>query len=153
VQRVNGALAYLEKRAFFGGLDHHGLTRSEMHEIVHETTREAMQSYLDGVTTETPLLAETTDTPKDDSLGFPPTDPIADAGVAAEIQRRAKLLAEYKKATGANDYGIYNARNSGIHKPEFYRWCKGKLANDSSTAMNFERFLREKVQPKPRQKS
>jgi hypothetical protein len=74
-QRVNGAVAYLEKRAIFGGLDHHGLTRFEMCEIVDEATRELMQSYLGEVVAETPLLAQTVDIPHEDSRNSLPNDP------------------------------------------------------------------------------
>jgi hypothetical protein len=148
VQRVNEAVAYLEKRAFLGGLDHHGLTKSEMHEIVHEATREAMQSYLESPVAEIPLLADTTGIPKDDSLNVLPTAPIADADITAEIQRRARLLAEYKKATKTeSNRQIYGAKNSPIHKPQFYEWIKGVLPASSATTTNFERFLREKRYP------
>jgi len=65
--------------------------------------------------------------------------------------RRAKLLAEYKATTSnPSNKRIYEARNSGIHKPEFYEWCKGTLSDDSATTTNFERFLREKKPPIPR---
>ena len=61
---------------------------------------------------------------------------------------RAGLLAAYKSATGnPSNWQIYNARNSGIHKPEFYKWLKGELHADSETTKNFERFLREKRAP------
>jgi hypothetical protein len=68
-----------------------------------------------------------------------------------EKLRREKLFADYKTATGnpANRQ-IYNARNSGIHKPQFYAWLSGSLPADSGTAKNFERFLREKKAPIPR---
>lgn len=67
------------------------------------------------------------------------------------ISRRRKLLADYKSATGTlSNYGIYNARNSGIYKPQFYGWLNGKLSSESATCEAFERFLREKKQPIPR---
>ena len=68
-----------------------------------------------------------------------------------EIQRRAKLLEAYKTATGIRaNQRIYQAKNSGIHKPQFYEWRSGKLASESATAINFERFLSAKKVPIPR---
>jgi hypothetical protein len=68
---------------------------------------------------------------------------------STEVERRAKLLEDYKLATKiASDRKVYQARNSGIHKPEFYKWRKGTLAPDSATAINFERFLREQKPPR-----
>jgi len=64
-----------------------------------------------------------------------------------EIARRARLLTDYKAATGAKDYHLYNAQNSGIHKPEFYQWVHGKLPAKSKTAKRFEAFLIAKKRP------
>lgn len=65
-----------------------------------------------------------------------------------EIERRRKLLADYKAATGVtSNRPIYEAENSAIHKPQFYQWLKGSLPRHSATAINFERFLREKKPP------
>jgi hypothetical protein len=65
-----------------------------------------------------------------------------------EVERRAKLLTEYKAATKTeSNRKIYEAKNSGIHKPEFYKWVKGVLPSSSATAINFERFLRENKPP------
>ena len=70
---------------------------------------------------------------------------------AVERSRRDQLLADYKSATSSpSNRRIYESRNAGIHKPEFYRWIKGTLPRQSETAQNFERFLREKKQPIPR---
>jgi hypothetical protein len=80
-------------------------------------------------------------------------NPIAEspANREKEIERRQKLLADYKTATGdPPDYRIYNAKNSGIHKPQFYAWKKGTLSSRTTTARNFERFLYEKKPPIPR---
>lgn len=66
-----------------------------------------------------------------------------------EIARREKLLADYKKRTGARNRSIYMGQ-SGVHKPQFYQWLKGKLPRDSATTQNFERFLRAGVPPVPR---
>jgi hypothetical protein len=67
----------------------------------------------------------------------------------SEIERRAKLLADYKQKTGASNRQIFLG-NSGIYAPEFRDWIKGKLKSSSATAINFERFLREQRLPTPR---
>jgi hypothetical protein len=68
-----------------------------------------------------------------------------------EIERRRKLLSEYKTATkNSPNKRIYEAKNSGVHKPEFYQWVNGTLPADSATTITFERFLREKKPPIPR---
>jgi hypothetical protein len=68
-----------------------------------------------------------------------------------EKARRKALVAEYKSATGhPSNKKLYTARNSGIHKPEFYDWINGVLLQTSQTCINFERFLREKKPPIPR---
>lgn len=70
-----------------------------------------------------------------------------------EIERRKGLLAEYKAATAEpSNRQIYEADNSQIHKPQFYRWLKGTLPSSSGTAVNFERFLRENNPPTARKK-
>lgn len=68
--------------------------------------------------------------------------------LAAERQKR---LTEYKSATKIpSNRKIYTAKNSGIHKPQFYEWLRGKLPAGSHTTINFERFLREKKPPIPK---
>jgi hypothetical protein len=68
-----------------------------------------------------------------------------------EVERRKKLLDEYKAATGGtSSRKIYEASNSGIHKPQFYEWLRGELSKSSATLIAFERFLREKKPPIPR---
>ncbi len=72
----------------------------------------------------------------------------AEATVEIEIKRRQQLLAAYKSATGnPSNKRIYEAANSGIHKPEFYHWVKGSLPSESATCINFERFLRDRKPP------
>jgi hypothetical protein len=74
-----------------------------------------------------------------------------DGNLEVEVERRKRLLADYKAVTGnPSNIKIYSARNSGIHKPEFYSWVNGELSSKSATALNFERFLREKKAPIPR---
>jgi hypothetical protein len=89
----------------------------------------------------------------------PPITPIEDQSdpaaqpepKAEEIQRRAALLSDYKAATGKpSNKRIYESRNSGLHKPEFYSWRSGDLHEGSATCINFERFLKLKKPPIPR---
>ena len=71
---------------------------------------------------------------------------------SARKARRATLLAEYKLAAGnPSNKRIYEARNSGIHKPQFYEWLRGELPDDSETTKNFEKFLSAKKAPIPRE--
>ena len=72
---------------------------------------------------------------------------------ADEVHRRATLLEQYKEATGdPSNRQIYTAKNSNIHKPQFYEWRDGRLSSDSQTCQNFERFLREKKPPTPKER-
>lgn len=67
------------------------------------------------------------------------------------VARRMGLLSEYKSATkNPSNRRIYTAKNSNIHKPQFHEWLKGLLPETSQTCINFERFLREKKPPIPR---
>jgi hypothetical protein len=78
-------------------------------------------------------------------------DVAAEGSITDTADRRAALLKAYKESTGnPSNRQIYSARNSGIHKPEFYEWLKGELSVESETAKNFERFLREEKAPIPR---
>lgn len=63
------------------------------------------------------------------------------------VEYRARLLGEYKAATGVSEYAIYNARGRDGHtcrKAEFYAWKSGELPASSSMAQSLERFLRAK---------
>jgi hypothetical protein len=65
-----------------------------------------------------------------------------------EVERRRQLLEEYKAATGnPSNKKIWEAENSPIYKPEFYKWRDGRLPASSATTRNFERFLGEKKPP------
>jgi hypothetical protein len=82
-------------------------------------------------------------------------DPVGPSLNGASIDQivsfRTNLLNEYKQSTGnPSNSKIYRARNSGIHKPQFYQWLRGELSAGSETTVNFERFLREKKPPIPR---
>lgn len=98
--------------------------------------------------------------PNDTQSSKPPDDAPIELGLRAsepsneaEIERRQRMLAEYKAATGSSNKQIYEAQNSGLHKPQFYEWIKAKLPAQSSTTINFERFLSEKKPPIKRSKS
>jgi len=85
-------------------------------------------------------------------LRAPATELSDPARAVMDKDQRARMLAEYKKAAGnPSNKKIYEAKNSGVHKPEFYDWLNGKLDPDSAPAINFERFLKLKKPPIPRQ--
>ncbi len=88
-------------------------------------------------------------TPLSISAEAPPANrPVDIDRIKAE---RHLLLAEYKEATNnPSSRQIYEARNSGIHKPDFYSWLNGKLSAESAMSINFERFLRLKKPPLPK---
>jgi hypothetical protein len=77
-----------------------------------------------------------------------------EAEKAAEVERRRRLLREYKEATGTSEYGIYSAagRDHSCHKPEFRQWKRGELPADSATALSLERFLAAKKPPSTRKR-
>jgi hypothetical protein len=123
-------------------LSYHGLSKSDVEEQMREAMFAMASAYAPGVSgfvkapARPPLPLE--------------RDPIQVADLS-KVQRRAKLLEEYKAATNnTSNKRIYEAKNSGVHKPEFYRWINGELPSGSSTAMNFERFLQAKRPPIPR---
>ncbi len=64
--------------------------------------------------------------------------------------KRGVLLAEYKRKTSASNRSIYQARNSGINKPEFYAWLSGELPETSKTTIKFEKFLLSSKSPIPK---
>ena len=89
--------------------------------------------------------------PTEQAPSQPTSESTSDTAEKQETERRAKLLAEYKVTTKTpSNKRLYEARNSGIHKPEFYEWLNGTLPTDSATTITFERFLREKKPPIPR---
>ncbi len=94
---------------------------------------------------DSPLLKLVKEKARQSATQPSPPEAIPSSGTVTD--RRAELLNEYKRATGANDYQIYNAQNSGIHKPEFYQWKNGKLSEKSKTANKFEAFLKAKKRP------
>jgi|SRR5579863_345046 len=124
---------------------YHGVSETQMLQIVSETLGQDISGWKThpGVINGRPITknVEPPNAPKaaPRKLAAPSSDP--------EIERRGALLAEYKAATGVSDYRIYNAKNSGIHKPQFYQWKNGVLPRGSKTAVHFEQFLREKRPP------
>jgi hypothetical protein len=81
----------------------------------------------------------------------PIPEPLNQIASDPEISRRCRLLAEYKAATkNVSNRQIYAAKNSGIHKPQFYEWLNGTLPSTSATAIAFERFLAAKKPPVPK---
>jgi hypothetical protein len=98
------------------------------------------------------------DRPKDELDIAQPTRAVEEAEAtepfeADEITRRTSLLEDYRADPGTgnpSNRSIYRAKDSGIHKPQFYEWRDGRLSRDSETSKNFERFLRDKKPPIPR---
>ena len=129
-----------------------------------ELRQEALKDKLDEWKAKVRALKSTQSTvplaiePKEeDRSKLPTTDDLMvedrdkNVGTEVAVERRTELLLEYKTATGnPSNRSIYSARNSGIHKPQFYEWLKGDLPATSETCINFERFLREKNPPIPR---
>ena len=108
---------------------------------------EQAKSMEEAVRTGVPETSTETEQPSE--TGRISSEPSGDA--THEKDRRESLLREYKAATKEpSNKRIYEASNSGIHKPQFYEWINGVLPADSATAINFERFLRMKKPPIPR---
>ncbi len=134
-------------------LAHHGLTYEQILEAATSKLEELIKERLISSASGSSENIRHPETLPRDAVPEPqksasPESKNRDAG---ERERRIKLLAEYKKATGNTpDYRIYNAKNAGIHKPEFYDWKSGKLSRHSVTSQKFERFLREQKPPIPR---
>jgi hypothetical protein len=111
-------------------------------EITHEQIRFAVSGLFDDYPTITVIPSPSPNQEANEHA------PSSNAAITSEVERRAKLLADYKGATGdPSNRQIYEAKNSRIHKPEFYKWRSGKLSAESETALNFERFLRERKPP------
>ncbi len=150
--RIMGSIQEIEKGQQFRlqSLAYHGLTESDMRQAVNEALRpligQAAMSNQSG--SGLPLQYPETRIP-DAPQYFEPAELGPDEH--GEIGRRKRLLAEYKAAThNPSNKKIYEARNSGIYKPQFYQWLDGTLSAHSATAVNFERFLTNKKPPIPR---
>jgi hypothetical protein len=131
------------RATLYGTIEYHA-TKERMRAALQEALQHAIQKH----------LPQLDDTPAGSGTRIPgsvPPPQSADAANETLIDSRAKLLAEYKAATGnPSNYRIYNARNSRIHKPQFYQWRNGVLPRDSVTARHFEQFLRDKKPPTPK---
>jgi hypothetical protein len=86
-----------------------------------------------------------------------PTTDLTEHTVEDLKKLREDLLNDYKrrvkddKGKPYSNYSLYNAKNSGICKPEFYKWLDGLLSVTSMTCTNFERFLKANEPPKRRE--
>ena len=148
VAKLNASFGLMRFASY--DLDYHGVTQPEMRQCICECLKRLIETKLAPEPRTQETISTKTPAPIAESNEAPPNQPPPIPGTS-ETERRKALLAEYKAATGdPADYRIYNARNSGIHKPEFYQWKKGVLPKDSGTTKNFERFLREKKIPIPR---
>ena len=167
-ERVMRAVEYIDQPSFLGtilkakqiyGLSYHGLTDLQI--------RQAIGSALDEIRTMSlarfqSVLNKATSNPETataeglhrSALRMP--KPNGESDNAAEspagiIERRRKMLSDYKAATGnPSEQRIYKASNSGIHKPEFLKWKDGRLPEGSKTTKRFEQFLKAKKSPIPR---
>jgi hypothetical protein len=132
-------------------LSYHGVTEAQICETIDEAIQSTIKINFQEISKLSAREFQSLRLPEDKLLPKTSTGLLGESGKSVseeETDRRSKLLAEYKAATcNPSNRQIYEARNSGIHKPQFYQWLKGKLPSDSATAMNFERFLREKKAP------
>jgi hypothetical protein len=151
-RRVMDALARLEMGDPINTLRYHNVPAPQMTETVDKVLRHEVEKLFP---TEQSIQA-TVREGKTVKKAIKRSARIASATSALpnkepEIERRRNLLAEYKAAAGdPSDYRIYNAKNSGIHKPQFYQWRNGVLPRGSKTACHFEQFLRDKKPPTPK---
>ena len=147
--RVMNLIDQLESRDPLLSLDHHGLTRDDMLRVLRQDATWAIDIYSFGSSLEpqSSALATAVEQSKLPEVSDNPTD----APYPSLVECRLKVLNEYKAANkSVPSKQIYEARNSGIYKPEFYEWLSGRLPDTSSITINFERFLRDKKPPIPR---
>jgi hypothetical protein len=149
-------LKELEAKSFMKSLRYHEVTEEAMREAIGVALQASIKKFAgdrevpqasslrSGPDHPVARLVRATDPPKQ------PTRVASKTLPDGEIERRKKLLEEYKAATSASNKKIYEARNSGVHKPQFYEWINGELSAESATAQNFERFLVAKKPPIPR---
>lgn len=122
-------------------LFHHGLSLEQ----IRETAAQEISGLIDGRLEQVREPSKPTEAEATNRATLGSTEP------AAEIERRAKLLADYKAATGnPPNERIYKSANAGIHKPEFYQWRSGRLSAKSKVTKRFEAFLKAKRRPIPR---
>jgi hypothetical protein len=152
IQRVE----QVEAGSSTNSLAYHGLSTKDMRVAIKASLVDAIRTWPQA--SELSLAATESNTSH-----LPPAEPepatteneTSQDGntVGSEVARRRALLAEYKAVNGdVSNRQIYQAQNSGLHKPQFYQWKSGKLAASTATATNFERFLKAKKPPIPRAK-
>jgi hypothetical protein len=155
VERISNTLDDIEGKGYYQSRSfaHHDVGPEQLLATMRETIRKLIEKQLQGWISRPPLPPEV----MRQMHGEPHRGAIrADvsqepATVESEVDRRAKLLAEYKLATGnPPDLRLYTASNSGIHKPEFYQWRDGRLPAKSRVTKRFEAFLKAKKKPIPK---
>lgn len=115
----------------------HGITPEEMREAARLGAEADMKESLRRLQ---PEIAQ-------EAIENPMTETPSAEGI---VEQRERLLSEYKAAAGnPSNKRIYEASNSGIHKPEFYQWKRGELPTNSRTTIGFEAFLKAKKRPIP----
>jgi len=81
-----------------------------------------------------------------------------EASEESDVERkkalRKELLDDYKrrvpdptKNTPYTDHALYNASQHSMHKPEFFKWRAGELADATPATQSFERFLKGSARP------
>lgn len=153
VEAVNSCHAWIElliptKSKY--GLDWHGLSvddlRQTIKEELDETKRMTLARYQPAIEKDDAQAAYKL--PQIELPEEPTEKRPEDIGL---VEYRQKLLADYKAVTGdPSNMKLYQARNSGIHKPDFYAWIKGTLPERSKVTKSFEAFLMAKRPPIPR---
>jgi hypothetical protein len=146
VARIMQTVDEVEATSAKAKLSYHGLDGEKARERLTALLADAVDRYV--------WLAENPRPPTPEPQPSAVDEPTADESIAVagtEVSRREALLAEYKTATnGVSNKRIYEARNSGVHKPEFYGWLRGDLPTHATPTLNLERFLRAKKLPIPR---
>jgi hypothetical protein len=156
VVKVSGQLNDGDSDALL--LDYHGLTlpkiEQELKEFLEGIAYQYDQGQFNATVAKIQINKSQTvniEQPSDSTLPLKGETVSLGQSDSTEVERRQKLLNEYKVANKSlPNKRIYEARNSGLHKPEFYEWLNGTLPAKSETTLNFERFLREKKPPIPR---
>jgi hypothetical protein len=147
-------------------LANHGLTEREMRKAVADEVETQIRARLD-----TPKIVDAPPLPPQvvaqmmmaDGSGLLPrhvqeeiiakaqAEALSEKANHTPVESRAALLSEYKQTTGdPPNKRIYEAANSGIHKPEFYQWLSGKLPDKSRVTKRFEAFLKARKRPIPK---
>jgi hypothetical protein len=134
----------------YNGLSWHGLTLEDMRDAAREGLEYDKTSVMSRL-----LPASVVDASSQGESAPTPESIDASMPTASEpkilIERRKKLLDEYKAATGEpSSKRIYESSNAKIHKPEFYEWLRGTLPESSRVTKRFEAFLTAKRRPIPR---